>query len=76
MKRLCFNKIRCIFGGDAALGPKNVITAVAQGHQAAVSIDLYCNGEDINNRPAPNVKLFSTKMGIHGGVTIMMSLLI
>ena len=53
------------FGGDAALGPKNVITAVAQGHQAAVSIDLYCNGEDINNRPAPNVKLFSTKMGIH-----------
>jgi formate dehydrogenase (NADP+) beta subunit len=27
------------FGGDAALGPKNVITAVAQGHQAAISID-------------------------------------
>lgn len=53
------------FGGDAALGPKNVITAVAQGHQAAISIDLYCQGEDINLRPAPNVKLFSTKMGIH-----------
>ncbi|MBK7523860.1 MAG: FAD-dependent oxidoreductase [Saprospiraceae bacterium] len=53
------------FGGDAALGPKNVITAVAQGHQAAVSIDLYCNGQDVNDRPAPNVKLFSTKMGIH-----------
>ncbi|MBK9257934.1 MAG: FAD-dependent oxidoreductase [Saprospiraceae bacterium] len=53
------------FGGDAALGPKNVITAVAQGHQAAISIDLFCNGEDINNRPAPDVKLFSTKMGIH-----------
>ncbi|MEY3421131.1 MAG: hypothetical protein RIR48_1420 [Bacteroidota bacterium] len=53
------------FGGDAALGPKNVITAVAQGHQAAISIDLHCNGEDIKDRPAPDVKLFSTKMGIH-----------
>ncbi|HMR90442.1 MAG TPA: 4Fe-4S dicluster domain-containing protein, partial [Saprospiraceae bacterium] len=53
------------FGGDAALGPKNVITAVAQGHQAAISIDLFCQGEDINLRPDPNVKLFSTKMGIH-----------
>lgn len=53
------------FGGDAALGPKNVITAVAQGHQAAISIDLYCEGEDIKNRPEPHVKLFSTKMGIH-----------
>jgi len=53
------------FGGDAALGPKNVITAVAQGHQAAISIDLYCSDEDILQRPAPDVKLFSTKMGIH-----------
>jgi formate dehydrogenase (NADP+) beta subunit len=53
------------FGGDAALGPKNIITAVAQGHQAAISIDLFCNGEDVNDRPAPDVKLFSTKMGIH-----------
>jgi len=53
------------FGGDSALGPKNVITAVAQGHQAAISIDLYCQGEDINDRPDPHVKLFSTKMGIH-----------
>lgn len=53
------------FGGDAALGPKNVITAVAQGHQAAISIDLFCKGEDVNKRPAPYVKMFSTKMGIH-----------
>ncbi len=53
------------FGGDAALGPKNVITAVAQGHQAAISIDLFCQGEDITERPDPYVKLFSTKMGIH-----------
>ena len=53
------------FGGDAALGPKNIITAVAQGHQAAVSIDLFLRGEDVTNRPAPGVNLISQKMGIH-----------
>ncbi|HUM51042.1 MAG TPA: FAD-dependent oxidoreductase [Chitinophagales bacterium] len=53
------------FGGDAALGPKNVITAVAQGHQAAVSIDLFCQGKDINQRLDPMVNLVSQKMGIH-----------
>ncbi|MBK9327879.1 MAG: FAD-dependent oxidoreductase [Sphingobacteriales bacterium] len=54
------------FGGDAALGPKNVITAVAQGHQAAISIDLYCNGKDLHkDRPSPMVNLVSQKMGIH-----------
>ena len=53
------------FGGDSALGPKNVITAVAQGHQAAISIDLYCNGLDVQQRPAPFTNLYSTKMGIH-----------
>lgn len=53
------------FGGDAALGPKNVITAVAQGHQAAISIDLFCSKEDLNNRPSPYVNLINQKMGIH-----------
>jgi formate dehydrogenase (NADP+) beta subunit len=53
------------FGGDAALGPKNVITAVAQGHQAAISIDLYCQGRELTDRPHPQVNLMSTKMGIH-----------
>jgi formate dehydrogenase beta subunit len=53
------------FGGDAALGPKNVITAVAQGHEAAISIDLHCKGEDVQTRPEQRVNLFSTKMGIH-----------
>ncbi len=53
------------FGGDSALGPKNVITAVAQGHQAAISIDLFCSKKNINNRPAPFTNLYSTKMGIH-----------
>jgi ferredoxin len=53
------------FGGDSALGPKNVITAVAQGHEAAISIDLYCHGKNIAERPAPRTHLQSTKMGIH-----------
>jgi formate dehydrogenase beta subunit len=39
------------FGGDAAFGPKNIIWAVAHGHQAAVSIDRLLNGEDIAERP-------------------------
>ncbi|MBI3511796.1 MAG: FAD-dependent oxidoreductase [Bacteroidetes bacterium] len=53
------------FGGDAAFGPKNVITAVAHGHQAAISMHLSCEGLDVNDRPAPGVTLYSTKMGIH-----------
>ncbi|MFV2033570.1 MAG: FAD-dependent oxidoreductase [Halocynthiibacter sp.] len=53
------------FGGDSAFGPENIITAVAHGHQAAVSIDLYCQGKDLAARPAPNVNLVSQKMGIH-----------
>lgn len=53
------------FGGDSALGPKNVITAVAQGHQVAISIDLFCNGKNLDERPSPFTNLFSTKMGIH-----------
>jgi len=56
----------CVFfGGDSAFGPKNVITAVAHGHQAAVSIDLFCNGEDLKKRPHPMTNLVSQKMGIH-----------
>jgi formate dehydrogenase beta subunit len=53
------------FGGDAALGPKNIIWAVAQGHDAAISIDKLLHGEDIRERPAPGVSLLSQKMGIH-----------
>jgi len=53
------------FGGDAAFGPKNIITAVAHGHEAAVSIDRLLNGEDIRRRPDPTTNLMSTKMGIH-----------
>ncbi len=53
------------FGGDAAYGPKNIITAVAHGHEAAVSIDRFLHGEDPRRRPAPGTTLVSTKMGIH-----------
>jgi NADPH-dependent glutamate synthase beta subunit-like oxidoreductase len=53
------------FGGDAALGPKNIIWAVAQGHAAAISIDKFLHGEDVSLRPAPGVTLVSQKMGIH-----------
>jgi formate dehydrogenase (NADP+) beta subunit len=56
---------KVFFGGDAAFGPKNVITAVAHGHYAAVSIDLMCQGKDINVRPSPYTNLINTKMGIH-----------
>ncbi len=53
------------FGGDAAFGPKNIIWAVAHGHDAAISIDKLCHGEDVGERPAPGVTLASQKMGIH-----------
>ncbi len=56
---------RVFFGGDAALGPKNIITAVAQGHDAATSIDLFCRGKDVKKRLPPTVNLVSQKMGIH-----------
>jgi ferredoxin len=53
------------FGGDAAFGPKNIIWAVRHGHDAAVSIDRYCRGEDVAVRPPPTFLLISQKMGIH-----------
>ena len=56
---------KVFFGGDAAFGPKNIIWAVAHGHDAAVSIHKLCQGEDIGVRPAPGVTLTSQKMGIH-----------
>jgi NADPH-dependent glutamate synthase beta subunit-like oxidoreductase len=56
---------RVFFGGDAAFGPKNIIWAVAHGQQAALSIHLLCQGQDITQRPPPFVTLASQKMGIH-----------
>lgn len=56
---------RVFVGGDAAFGPENIITAVAHGHQAAISIDLHCRGAALEQRPAPDTNLVSQKMGIH-----------
>jgi formate dehydrogenase (NADP+) beta subunit len=56
---------KIFFGGDAAFGPKNIIWAVAHGHDAAISIDKFLHGEDIKERPSPIVNLSSQKMGIH-----------
>jgi formate hydrogenlyase subunit 6/NADH:ubiquinone oxidoreductase subunit I len=53
------------FGGDSAFGPKNIIWAVAHGHDAAVSIDKLLNSENIRERPAPGFSMMSQKMGIH-----------
>jgi len=54
-----------LFGGDAAFGPKNIIWAVAHGHDAAISVDRLCHDEAPEVRPPPMVNLFSQKMGIH-----------
>ncbi|HET6195035.1 MAG TPA: FAD-dependent oxidoreductase, partial [Acetobacteraceae bacterium] len=56
---------KVFFGGDAAFGPKNIIWAVAHGHQAAISIHQFCQGESVRDRPPPLVNLMSQKMGIH-----------
>jgi NADPH-dependent glutamate synthase beta subunit-like oxidoreductase len=53
------------FGGDAAFGPKNIIWAVEQAHQAAISLHKHCQGEPITERLAPGMKLQSRKMGMH-----------
>ena len=56
---------KVFFGGDSAFGPENIITAVAHGHQAAISIDRLCSGESVTSRPPPGVYQISQKMGIH-----------
>ncbi|MFL4988558.1 MAG: FAD-dependent oxidoreductase [Microvirga sp.] len=56
---------KVFFGGDSAFGPKNIIWAVAHGHEAAISIDAFCRGDSVAVRPPPMVNLASQKMGIH-----------
>ena len=57
---------KVFFGGDAAFGPENIITAAAHGHQAAISIHLFCEEKDlVHDRPAPMTNLYRQKMGIH-----------
>ncbi len=57
---------KVFFGGDAAFGPENIIWAVAHGHEAAISIDLLCQGKDLQqDRPSRGLNLVSQKMGVH-----------
>ncbi|MEQ1753854.1 MAG: FAD-dependent oxidoreductase [Micropepsaceae bacterium] len=56
---------KVFFGGDAAFGPKNIIWAVAHGHEAAISIHQFVSGRPVSERPPPLVNLMSQKMGIH-----------
>ena len=56
---------KVFFGGDAAWGPENIIWAAAHGHQAAISIDKFCQQKDLFERPEPGANLVSQKMGIH-----------
>jgi len=56
---------KVFFGGDAAFGPENIITAAAHGHQAAISIHNFLQGKDVYDRPDPMTNLVSQKMGIH-----------
>ena len=53
------------FGGDAAFGPKNIIWAVEHGHQAAISLHKFLQGQPVAERPKPGMKLESVKMGVH-----------
>jgi len=64
-KTMASTNPKVFFGGDAAFGPKNIIWAVAHGHDAALSIHKLCSGEDITERPLPDVQISSQKMGIH-----------
>jgi len=52
------------FGGDSAFGPKNIIWAVAHGHEAAISIHKYCQKEDLTDRMPHGQNLSSQKMGM------------
>ena len=54
---------KVFFGGDAAFGPKNIIWAVAHGHDAALSIHRMLSGEDIKERPLPHVRDFQPEDG-------------
>ena len=52
------------FGGDSAWGPKNIIWAVAHGHEAAISIHNFCRELPVEDRLGFGMNLVSQKMGI------------
>ena len=52
--------------GDVVLGPATVIEAIAQGHEAAASIDRYIRGQDLREgraRPKPE-KISDPRTGV------------
>src|SRR6185312_311733 len=63
-KTMASTKAGVFFGGDAAWGPKNIIWAVAHGHEAAISIHNHCQGVALTERPAPAMRLIPQKMGL------------
>jgi len=55
------------FGGDSAMGPKNIIWAVEHGHQAAISIHNHCEAVPVSVAAHPrDSNLVSQKMGLTG----------
>jgi formate dehydrogenase (NADP+) beta subunit len=52
------------FGGDAAWGPKNIIWAVAHAHEAAISIDRFCQDQPVTDRLPAGMNLVTQKMGL------------
>jgi formate dehydrogenase (NADP+) beta subunit len=63
-KTMASSRPGVFFGGDAAWGPKNIIWAVAHGHEAAISIHNHCQGVPLTERPGPLMNLITQKMGL------------
>jgi thioredoxin reductase/ferredoxin len=64
-KTMMSSRAGVFFGGDSAFGPKNIIWAVAHGHEAAISIHKFCQGENLEDRMPIGINLESQKMGMH-----------
>ena len=63
-KTMASTRPEVFFGGDSAFGPKNIIWAVAHGHEAAISIHNHCQGLPLTERPAAHMNLLTQKMGL------------
>ncbi|MFK7871573.1 MAG: FAD-dependent oxidoreductase [Oligoflexales bacterium] len=56
---------KVFFGGDAAFGPSNIISAVAHGHEAAISMHLFLQNKPLVNRPRMQMELLTQKMSLN-----------
>jgi len=52
---LCTNKEGVFAGGDLVTGPNTVVDAIAAGTKAARIIDRYLRGEELREKPKPNL---------------------